>query len=260
VGYDDILALTLPRNARHLRECVVVTSHEDERTARVVRGVKGVRLYQTDAFTRKGAFFNKGWAIEEAFDILGRSGWILVWDADVMLPKVLKTGRLDTNVLYGAQRRQLPDGVVDVGGRWTRWEVLPDHTGTGYFQLFHAEAEALRSRPWYPANSGHAGMADWEFAVKFDVREWLPFHVLHIGRGAENWFGRATPRLDGAPVPEADRRRLQMGELLLDLGWTGLRPDLQAMALAARGDGRSAGVSPKRRRRLRASGNGRSRK
>jgi hypothetical protein len=257
VEYDDILALTLRRNMRHLSECLVVTSREDDRTARVVRGVKGARLFQTDAFTRDGAYFNKGLAIEETFDVLGRSGWILVWDADVLLPNVFEPGRLNRNVLYGAPRFQLPEGVMEIEGDWTRWEVLADWPGIGYFQLFHAGAEALQARPWYPTDSVHAGMSDWYFTTKFALKEWLPYYVLHIGRREENWFGRATPRLDGVPVPEADRRRLQIGEMFLDLGWTSVRPDLQALALAARANWKGATASPKRRSAAKASGNGR---
>ncbi len=36
VEYDDLLTITLPRNARHLTEIVVVTSPTDLRTQQVV--------------------------------------------------------------------------------------------------------------------------------------------------------------------------------------------------------------------------------
>lgn len=232
VDYDDILALTLPRNMRHLSECVVVTAHQDERTAAVARGVEGVRLFRTDAFTRNGAFFNKGLAIEEAFDVMGRSGWILILDADIVLPETFKLGSLDQNVLYGAPRRQLPAGVMDIDGDWTHWKMVSDWPCVGYFQLFHAEAEALRSQPWYTADSPHAGNADWGFKEKFIKRKMLPRSVLHIGQRYENWYGRATPRLDGTPMPDADAKRLQLGQLFLGVTWI-RRTDLQKLALAA---------------------------
>jgi hypothetical protein len=240
VGFDDILALTLPRNVRHFSDYVVVTSLDDDRTAQVVSKIKGVRLFKTDAFTRGGKLFNKGQAIEEAFDVLGRSGWILHLDADVVLPGVLEPGPLDQDLLYGMHRRQLPEGILELDGDWDRWEFLPDPVWLvlGFFQLFHAEAHALQSRPWYPTWIGFAGMSDGDFTAKFPGYKMLEGSVLHIGRTFENWFGRATPRLDGLPVPNAHENRLRMGEFFLEQGWP-VREDLQALALAARQELRS---------------------
>jgi len=165
VGYDDILALTMPRNARHFSTYLIVTSHEDDRTARLVEETPGVDLFCTDAFTRNGAVFNKGLAIEEGFDILDRSGWILLLDADIVLPEVLEPGPLNPEALYGMLRRQLPEGLLDLGGDWTFWPVMDDWPFPGYFQLFHADARALRQRPWYTSRSGHAGVSDARFSV-----------------------------------------------------------------------------------------------
>jgi hypothetical protein len=195
--------------------------------------MKGVELFRTDAFTRYGAIFNKGMAIEEAFDVIGRSGWILIVDADIALPATFELGELDRDVLYGAARRQLPEGVLDLDGDWERWELTREDPCAGYFQLFHAEAAALRSLPWYPRGYMNAAYADWDFALRFTTRTALPSPVLHIGRQYENWCGRASPRLDGTAVPDADRKLVQMGELLMAGGW-GTRPDLEALALAAR--------------------------
>lgn len=212
VEYDDILRLTLPRNVRHFKECVVVTSPEDARTAEVVRSVPGVRLFQTDAFTRGGDMFNKGRALEEGLDVLGRSGWILAWDADIVLPDAFSLKRLDKNVLYSAPRRLVLDVPPSLVGDWTRHELTWDPPGMGYFQLFHANAEAAQARPWYSTDCGHAGCSDWYFAAKFEEREWLPFEVLHIGPRNENWFGRVAPRLDGRRVENTDNRRARMAE------------------------------------------------
>ena len=41
VGYAPLLALTLPRNLRHLAECWVITSPEDEATREVVAATPG---------------------------------------------------------------------------------------------------------------------------------------------------------------------------------------------------------------------------
>ena len=62
VDFADILALTLPRNARHFKNILVVTSPDDHATADVVKSVKNASLFTTDAFYRDGAVFNKGLA------------------------------------------------------------------------------------------------------------------------------------------------------------------------------------------------------
>src|SRR5262245_59406044 len=109
VGYAALLEVTLPRNMRHFSECLVVTSPDDHATADGVARVAGARLHQTDAFTRHGAFFNKGLAFEESWDVLGRSGWILVHDADCLLPEELSLGQVRAGWLHGARRRILED-------------------------------------------------------------------------------------------------------------------------------------------------------
>ncbi len=224
VDYDDMLALTLRRNMRHLQRCVVVTSHEDDRTAQVVRGVAGVELFRTDAFTRDGASFNRGLAIEEGLTILDHSGWTLSLDADIVLPKRFEPWVLDPDVIYGTVRRQLPEGVMDLDGDWTCWELVPGPWCIGYFQLFHMRAKGLRERPWYPTTSGHAGKSDGEFAAKFKAQELLPCSVLHIGRPMQDWCGRVSQRLDGVVVPLADQKRQQMNALLEKPDWYKRRP------------------------------------
>jgi len=50
VGYDDLLAITLPRNARHFERVVVVSSPDDKATAKVVASVANAELFVTDVF------------------------------------------------------------------------------------------------------------------------------------------------------------------------------------------------------------------
>lgn len=210
VDYDDLLAITLPRNMRHLTECVVVTTPEDVRTQRLVESVPDARCHVTDAFTRNGERFNKGAAIEEAFDSLGRNGWILVHDADTLLPDRLAVESVKPTKLYGARR-----AILDDPSRWRpgfKWDSLPvsGETGTpGYFQLFHADAMS-RFKQWYGVESDHAGIGDAVFAMKFPDREWLNSKVLHLGPRDVNWFGRASARLDGAAgkLTQADAESL----------------------------------------------------
>jgi hypothetical protein len=196
VGYAPLLAITLPRNMRHLTECWVITSPEDEQTQAVACGVPGVRLHVTDAFTRHGARFNKGLAFEEGFDAMGREGRLLIWDADILFPDVLDLSGWRDNCLNGAVRRMLANPA-----EWTpelNWRSLPmirDGGPIGFFQGFAAEDPAIRDRrPWYDVSFTHAGGGDAYFMTHWapDKRKVLPIEVLHLGPNDTNWFG-TTP-------------------------------------------------------------------
>lgn len=201
VDYDDYLSVTLPRNARHLTNILVVTSPADKRTQDVVKTVPSARCFLTDAFTRGGKQFNKGAALEEAFDALGRDGWILVWDADTLLPDSVPFDGLDPARLYGSKRRLCDTAPVPHESEWKRYSISREAGWPGYFQLFHGSALA-NIRPWYATHSTHAGIGDAHFQNHWPVslKGWLPMEVLHLGPRDVNWFGRASARLDGEPT------------------------------------------------------------
>lgn len=221
VNYDDLLAITLHRNMRHLTECVVVTSPTDQKTKDVCRDIPGVRVYETDAFYRFGAKFNKGLAMEEGFDILGREGWILIWDADTLLPDDISYNYQPGN-LYNAHRL-----ILSNPKNWTPeydWNRAPlsnDREFPGYFQLFHASDAQISQHPWYDVTFAHAGGCDGYFQTRWapcrKIR--LPFKVLHLGPRDANWFGRATERVDNTPVEEAAIHKQEMQKFLAFKGW-----------------------------------------
>jgi len=210
VDYDDLLRITLPRNLRFLREVLVVTSPGDARTRDIVNATPGARLHVTDAFYRHGAQFNKGAAMEEGFDALGREGWIWVWDADILLPEDWTWPDADPSCLYGTRRHMLP--IVEphlLPHDWKQCFLQPDITINGYFQLFHAAAEHVAAvRPWYGLGWGHAAQSDIEFSALYpkDKQVWLPEPVRHLGPADQNWAGRVVPRLDSQPIPHSMQR------------------------------------------------------
>lgn len=212
VEYDDLLEITLASNLQHLDEVLVVTAPADTQTQALVAATPRARLHVTDAFYRQGAEFNKGLALEEGFDALGREGWILVLDADILLPPQLHWPERDPQQLYGARRRMLDDVT-----RWSPsldWATLPIGSNpaiVGYFQLFHAAAAVLASLPWYATNWRHCGGSDDDFRCRWpEARQsHLPFHVLHLGPQFHNWCGRTSPRIDGRPL-QVDTRRANM--------------------------------------------------
>lgn len=193
VNYGPILRVTLPLNMRHMESCLVVTSPEDHETQEVACSIPGVSIFETDAFTRHGARFNKGLAYEEAFSHMGRHGWIFIHDADIILPDVLPLGNLRPTALHGMKRRVLEDPT-----RWSpdlNWRTCPvsrDGGPIGFAQLFHADDPSIKDkRPWYEVTFTHAGGGDAYFLEHWHPgnRVVLPIEVLHLGRTDVNWFG-----------------------------------------------------------------------
>jgi len=218
VDFDDLLAVTLPRNTPHFEQIVVITAPHDKRTMRLVENSSAL-YYVTDAFYRKGAKFNKGLAIEETLDNIGATGWLSMLDADIVLPKGFLTEssaeRLDRECLYGARRRMCHDGTIPPEEQWREYAIAPDGEIPGCLQIFHTEASALRTRPRFGTDWTHAGGYDSVFEAKFrpDNTRWLPFEILHLGQDGVNWCGRVSPRIDHQPIRDLDRHASDMAEM-----------------------------------------------
>lgn len=210
VKYDDFLAITLPHNRKHFDRVMVVTTWDDTRTHKVA-AMHDCECFNTTAFHDRGDPFNKGRAMEEGFDLLGRVGWICIWDADTIMPSCVSLDGLEIDTLYTPIRRILDDPTrhLEYADEAT-WATLPSptqpHEFSGYFQLFHASAIPA---PWYSSDSRTAEKCDSDFAAKFPAgkRKRPPWEVLHLGpegmpelgtRRGRNWSGRVTPRIDGS--------------------------------------------------------------
>lgn len=193
--YARTLEICLVRNMRHLTECLVVTTPTDDAVKAVVEKVPGARVFETDAFYRHGAKFNKGLSLELGFDVLGRDGWIAVLDGDILLPDSLPLDRMQPGSLYGAKRRILEDP-----SKWHAdldWNTCPptmDGGPIGFTQFFAGDSLPVRNaRPWYDVSFAHAGGCDayfleiWKRARAPLVV--LPMEVLHLGKPDANWFG-----------------------------------------------------------------------
>ena len=124
-GADDLLATTLPNNLPHLTELLVVTHPNDAATQHLCRSLyRGgkVRCFVTDERRR-------GDVVESGLTMLGRTGWILIWDAGILFPDAMPLCPQ-----LGNFYEPLCEGPVPAAG---------------YFQLFHAADQRLRRRPWY---------------------------------------------------------------------------------------------------------------
>lgn len=265
--YAATLAVCLYRNMRYMSECLVITTPGDHAVKAVASKVPGVSVFETDAFTRHGAAFNKGLAIEEAFDRMGREGWILIHDADILFPDAMPLDNLDPEKLHGATRR-----ILENPNHWhpgLDWSVCPvsrDGGPIGFFQLFHADAPSLRDkRPWYEVSFAHAGGGDAYFVHHFPVpdRVILPVEVLHLGPKDTHWFGtddaskdvmaafivrngwaRSHPRVDRT----ADAR---LGEIVERVEVPGYEPTGYELPFVRRRRQRHPRPRPERRPRVR---------
>lgn len=236
VDYADLLTVTLPYNRQHFEQVFVVTSSADHATQEVAKA-HDAEVVVTDLFYARGAAFNKWAALEYGLDVIGREGWLCLMDADVLWPKELRCNRwsfaneccLTVQPMAGAAvfevkpgqlcsplRRMcsLHEGMQAVqesnSERW--WNRFPIHRNVnewaGYSQIFHAQDLVLGAPPWHDVSWKHAGGADSFFQAKWAPQNKVrpPFEVLHLGEAGKNWYGRATPRLDGTVHPEAEAR------------------------------------------------------
>lgn len=193
VDYADMLARTLPKNAKHFDHVIVVTTLRDSDTIELCRNIPNVSVFATDAFYRKGALFNKGLAMEYAMDAYQPLGWTCIFDADIVMPEWSVDG-LEAGNLYSPFRRMCHkpekwDGGMD----WSKFPRFRDREFAGYCQIFRADDPVLAERPWYATNWTHAGGCDSYFQAKWPQQHKirLPWDVLHLGEPNVNWAGRS---------------------------------------------------------------------
>ncbi len=207
VGYDDLLAITLAKNARHFDLVLVVTTPEDTDTQLVVQQVPNAQSFPTRTFYTDGAKFNKGMALECGLDFgLGRSGWICIFDADTLMPDEMDLSGIRPGFLYSPFRRmcETKSQFYQCLDYWPRLPPGPErlnHEYAGYFQLFHADDAYLPDPemfPWHGAEFNTAQGCDTIFQNHWPLncRKRLPFEVLHLGPPKVNWRGRVSPRWD----------------------------------------------------------------
>lgn len=212
VDYADLLAITLPYNLHHFSELWVVTSLEDKATQDLVLSCSPkCRLITTNLFYADEARFNKFRAVEHGFDMMGREGWICNMDADVLWPKDAKLPNLEIGKLYAPLRHMFEDVTQPIPPE-AHWHMCPVHRNVnewaGYSQIFHATDPVLGSPPWHDTSWIHAGGADSFFQAKWAKENKIRpnFNVLHLGEAGQNWFGRATQRVDGT-IPEGAQKK-----------------------------------------------------
>lgn len=213
VEFSDILSVTLPHNLKVLQSVLVVTHPDDSGTIGLCNRL-GVQALLTRAFYDSGALFNKFAALELGLDYLGRSGWLAILDADVVLPNRMHAWTKRVGCLYTPRRRMLrgiplsPDGVPEIR-KWRQFKHrMANEPFDGYCQIFHASDPVLGPAPWHQTHWNWCSGPDTFFQKKWNDRSKVrpPFEVLHIGEPQKNWVGRATPFADGSVHEKAEAR------------------------------------------------------
>lgn len=219
VEYGDILGITLPYNLPFFSNCVVVTHESDLKTIEVCQA-NDVHVHCTDVFYKKKAVFNKFAALEEGLSVIGRRDWMLVLDADILIPHKRPEFKPRIGNIYTPHRRiwnPIPTAVPEERLWRTKKRTLANEEFAGYFQYFHAEDPALQGQnTWYETDWTWAGSADSFFHEKWPASRKVrpPFEVLHLGAPFTNWAGRVTPFIDGS-VPEDAQKRAEIRDMLL---------------------------------------------
>lgn len=220
VEYSDYLSMTLAHNRPLLSDIMVVTAPQDKKTIAVAQEHEA-RIHLTEAFYRRGAYFNKFAAIEEGLDVFGRHGWILLMDADICIPHFRHNFTPRIGQIYTPYRRilknvDLAEGIPEQRKWAQNKRPLMKTESPNFFQLFHASDRALGAPPWHSLDWTWAGSSEGVFQDRWSAsaRVRPPFEVLHLGRNGTNWAGRVTPFLDGSVPADAKLREDRQNVLL----------------------------------------------
>lgn len=217
-GYADMLAITMPYNRERFRRWVVVGGPDDDRV-RSLCDQYGAEFVVCDRFGAGGDVpghhaqdrppWNKGCAVNDGIDALHSSGWVLILDADILVPPAFDRIRHHTRLLrdrlYGCHRvdinnhDELAYFKRDPSEAGMTLNRIKSRVGIGFFQLFNMRAKGLAGGQCYPEKWAYAGTSDVKFLQKFPPPKRLGFRVGHLyhGQHQANWFGRTTQTVWG---------------------------------------------------------------
>lgn len=199
VDYNDFLILTLENNIKYLENITVVTSTSDT-LCKEICDKFGVKCVITDRMYEDGAKFNKGKAINEGIKSIQNPEWILLLDADIILPnnwnEIIKSNIFKKDAIHICSRNIIEN--YDDYQRWINGEQvgrIESSKGFGYFQLFNVNSNVIfGGNPIFPETSDDAAWSDLSFRNKFNNRVDIPISVVHLGKAYSNWKGRETDR------------------------------------------------------------------
>jgi len=218
VDYGDILGITLPLNKDHFDDLLIITTPKDKKTKFVCES-NGVKYLETTSFYDNNSKFNKGKALNFGIKNLSRQDWILILDADIILPndfsEKINKKKLDDETIYGCYRRFCPT-PIKYNPTWRidkyslirmKWVWAP-----GFFQLFNYNVSILKNKYSLYIEFPELGMGnDGRFSKQFKKREIFDsdyISVLHLGRAKENRPNRKGAKWD-THIPKKERKNCE---------------------------------------------------
>jgi hypothetical protein len=197
VDYNDFLPITLENNIKIFDSITVVTSINDEECQKICQDFN-INCVVTERMYENEASFNKGKAINDGIKSLLNPNWILLLDADIIVPETFHESFEDNytniNSLYVCNRVMFKEyqSYLDwQSGSGIKGQVS-SLNGIGYFQLFNINSNCLQ-RIIYPENSNNAAGSDISFRNRFTEKVDLKIESIHLGISYQNWNGRETP-------------------------------------------------------------------
>ena len=210
VDYNDFLPITLENNTKIFDNITVVTSINDEECQKICQDFN-VNCVVTERMYENGASFNKGKAINEGIKSLLNPNWILLLDADIIVPETFtesfKDNYTNINSLYVCNRVMFKEyqSYLDwKSGSGIKGQVSKLN-GIGYFQLFNINSNCLQ-RIVYPENSNNAAGSDISFRNRFTEKVDLKIESIHLGISYQNWNGRETPNFIKTEVSQVENK------------------------------------------------------
>lgn len=193
INYSDYLGSTLPSNAKAIDVMYLGTSSKDEHTIALCKDHPNVRVFEFDEDTvvkARGAKLNKSGMVRAMQEDAHRTypnAWILILDADIILPPDFKslvtTFALSTEGLYGITRYDYYS-QEDLTAEKKKMYPLKH---AGFFQLYFSKDK------YYEPFSMDCTQCDITFVRLFKQRPVLPGSVSHLGQPCVNWYGRKSP-------------------------------------------------------------------
>lgn len=206
VNYGDCLRETIPHNVEICDKIYLVTSQKDILSQEIcARFPDKVKCIVSDVFFENGAIFNKGKGLNLAFKAAEKKDWLLISDADILLPTNLKdmiADIRDKDALYGINRiiikeKHNLETAKRVSLKATYigkpYELSRMHPIRGYFQLFHTKSMYYRNKG-YRTDIPTAASSDLSFSHQWPKNKSFCFKAdcIHLGQNAQNWEGRVT--------------------------------------------------------------------
>lgn len=211
VDMSDLLETTLPFNKDYFDEILIVTSDKDQDTINVCNE-NGVKYITTDLFWQNNHQFDRGAAINYAYQFLKYKDWCLHLDADIILPKAFRKNlnleNLNKDLPYGISRKFIwTQKEYDL---WNNRQIEDKDLSyieggyfCGYFQLWNFNAKRLQNIPLdklYPSGNSTIN-TDIQFLYRFcpDINpkpEKLSGYVIHLGPPGINNEGKNNCRFE----------------------------------------------------------------